>query len=311
MAKKKGNKEALATVNFSINTVRDIQSGKNFTEQEKSDILYKFTGMSTDNNSYWTPVSICNFMKQLLNIPTTKKIKLADLSAGIGNMAIPYITQYGKLQDNITFDLFELDSNTSIAGEMAWSDYSQVTYHGNFDSINGDIPDNYYDYILGNPPFTGSIKYLNSEWCCTKTKTTTRAKNANIADAFVDLAINKTKDKGYIALVLPMGHLSNGKGTEKLRQYMKSQVALKFICYLDSDTFSKAGLTGTSVPTALCIFQKGVKQGKIFMGELSEQNKDLEIEIQSMAEQFIKFNTDNYKIRYQSDYLNGMHATLI
>src|SRR5690606_32707857 len=109
-------------INNSISIIKRIEAGEVFTKEEKQDILSKYIGVDESNNSYWTPVEICNWIKQLLNI-NTGEYRIADFSAGIGNMAISFIEEYGKLQDGITFDLFEYDSNTSAALKTAWSDY--------------------------------------------------------------------------------------------------------------------------------------------------------------------------------------------
>lgn len=91
------------------------------------------------------------------------------------------------------------------------------------------------------------------------------------------MAINKVKPQGHIALVLPTGHLSKGNATAKLREWMRSQVALKAVIPLDSDTFAESGVQGTGVGTVLCIWQKAVKQGKVFIGELSDKRILLQI----------------------------------
>ncbi|WP_440941449.1 MULTISPECIES: N-6 DNA methylase [Paenibacillus] len=84
-----------------------------------------------------------------------------------------------------------------------------------------------------------------------------------MCDAFIDLAIKKVKPQGHIALVLPTGHLSKGNATAKLREWMRSQVALKAVTPLDSDTFAEAGVQGTGVGTVLCIWKNCKIRGDI------------------------------------------------
>lgn len=265
-------------------------------------MLDTYTGISKDNNSYFTPYEICNFIKQLLDI---RRGKIADLSGGIGNTIRPFIKEYGKIDGGIQFDCFELDENNSLVGSKAWEDYKQVNFYTNFNSIDraDEIEDNYYDFIIGNPPFTGTTKYM-CEWNNNKGK----AKNNKLVDCFVDLSIKKCKDKGFIVLVLPGGHLFNSNGTAKLRQWMKSKVALKGVVPLDSKTFENAGILGTSVGTNLIIFQKGVMQETIFIGELIDEN--IKLEMESLAAQFRLFLSKNYHLEYSSDNYNGSHALL-
>lgn len=306
MAKKKGNKDVLKSINYSMDIVKRVKENREFSVEEKKKILDDYVGLSEDNNSYFTPLLICYFIKNALRI---NKGNVADLSAGIGNMARPFIKEYGKLSEDIIIDLYEKDENNSLAGSKAWEDYSQVNFYANFDSLNGDIPDNYYDFIIGNPPFSGSVNYW-CEWNHKKPKKNQKvgdAKNNNICDCFVDLSIKKTKDKGYIDLVLPQGHLFKGKATEKLRYWMKDNVSIKGIFPLDGETFSDSGVMGTLVGTVLVIMQKGTKQEEIFIGEFADK-EDFKNEIDSIAKQFNKFVNKDYNIVYRSDNKNGLHG---
>ncbi len=290
----------LSKVNYSMDIVKRIKANEPFTQAEKEKILTDFVGMSEDNNSYFTPFEICEFIYKLLDI---KNGKVADLSAGIGNMVKPMIKTYGELEGNVEVDLYEYDENNSVASEMAWSDFAQVNTYGSFDSIDRNDEIGEYDFIIGNPPFSGSVPY----WCQWNHAKNGKAKKNNICDAFVDLAIRKTKDKGYIALVLPYGHLYKGNATEKLREWMKDEVALKGIFPLDSNTFKQAGLSGTSVSTVLCVWQKGVKQDKVFFGELDDKD-ELTKELDALAYHFHLFNSEYYDISYASDHVCGLCA---
>jgi type I restriction enzyme M protein len=299
---KRNNKDVLKNVNYNIEVIKNIKSNKSFSIDEKNKMLNTYTGISKDNNSYFTPFEICDFIRQLLDI---RKGKIADLSAGIGNMVRPFIKEYGILHDNIQFDCYELDENNSLIGSKVWEDYEQINFHGNFDSLNksDEIKDNYYDFIIGNPPFAGSVKYM-CQWNNTKGK----AKNNKLVDCFVDLSIKKCKDKGLIALILPAGHLFNSNGTAKLRKWMKDEVALKAIFSLNSKTFENAGILGTTVGTNLIVFQKGAEQEKIFVGELTD--KDIKFEMKSLAYAFRLFLSGNYHLEYRKDNYNGLHAVI-
>ncbi|OME41405.1 N-6 DNA methylase [Paenibacillus odorifer] len=288
----KGNKEILASINYSMDIIKRIKAKESFTYEQKQKILDDYIGLSQDNNSYFTPIVICRLIKELLNIESGK---IADLSSGVGNMVRPFVSVYGKLCEDITFDCFELDENNSAAGSMAWSDYEQVQFESSFNTIerNTEIH-NDYDYIIGNPPFSGSLPYM-CEWNNNKGK----IKNNSICDAFIDLAINKVKPQGHIALILPTGHLNKGNATARLREWMRSQVALKAVIPLDSDTFAEAGVQGTGVGTILCIWQKSVKQGKVFIGELSDK-KDLISDIDALIYQYRLFESEEYEIEHIS-----------
>lgn len=299
---KKGNKEVLQTVNKAMDIVKRIKADEEFSQKDKMDILDDFVGVSdTTNNSYWTPLEVCQFMKDLLPIDEAlnegREIHIADLSAGIGMCARPFIKKYGKLLDGVKFDLYEYNPDTSMALKKAWEDYEQVTVYPDCDTLKFDIPIE-YDFVIGNPPFSGNCEYPNAqEWACDKKGKV--AKSLSIMDAFVDLAIQKCKPNGYIAYVIGGGHLYKGNKTEALRKWMKKEVALKAIVPLDSDTFSEAGITGTSVGSYLIVWQKGAKQEEVFLGDLIDK-KDLKTEMKSMARKFKLLNFGTYNITYES-----------
>ena len=250
MAKKKGNKDVLKSINYSLDIVKKCKSNYKFTKEEKQEILHKFIGLSEDNNSYFTPEIICKLITECLDIKCNDTV--ADLSGGIGNMAIPLIDTYGKLKDDISFDIYELDENTSLAGKMTWEDYSQVNYYGNINTLSLNI-EKKYDFVIGNPPFSGNTEY-ETEWNV-NTKGKPSKKN-ELVNSFIDLSFKCCKDNGYVALVLPGGILYKDKATKKLREYLAERYDLKMLIELNPDTFSKSGLQGTTVTTNLIIWQK-------------------------------------------------------
>ncbi len=302
----KNKKQVLNSVNQSMDILDKIHNGHEFTNEEKSNILTDYVGVSKDNNSYFTPIQICEFIHNAIGTNG----KVADFSGGIGNMIVPLIEEYGKLKDGIQFDLYELDKNTSTAAKKAWEDYDQVNIYGEFDSLQraDEIEDYSYNFIVGNPPFSGSTPYL-TEWDYKAMKSGNKAKNINLADAFVDLSIKKLDDDGYLALVLPMGHLYKDKSTKKLREWIKKQVVLKAIIPLDSKTFEDAGLQGTGIPTVLCIFQSKKEQETVFYGELYDTD-NLEDELKSLAEAYRLFDSGEYEVRYESEHTSGLHGVL-
>lgn len=302
MAKKTGNKLALEKVNYSINIIKDIKEGKEFTQEEKCEILKKYCSTEENNNGYYTPVEICKFMSDCLDVKPNSRI--ADLSAGIGNMAIPFITEYGKLRDDIIFDLYEYDKNTSIALEKAWEDYEQVNVYGNTDSLKEDT-DEKYDYILANPPFTLKTDY-EASWNVDKKGKV--KKGLNIMEAFVDKIMLSLKPGGVVAIVLSCGFSSRGNATEKCREWLKKNYNLKLVMELDSETFETAGLTGVGVSTLLLIIEKNKTiDNKTIYVEIEKDNNFLQ-QLNSITYHYKLVQKEHY-IKYMStanDLLYGL-----
>lgn len=288
MAKKKGNKEMLKTVNYSLETVKKIKEGHEFTQSDKEEILNRFTGLSEDNNSYFTPYEICRLMVDCLDIKGNSTI--ADLSGGIGNMVQPLIETYGKLKDNVKFDLFELDENTSLAATKCWEDYKQVNYRGNVNTLDLDIGEE-YDFIIGNPPFSGTLDYETKWNVNSKGKS---SKKNDLLNSFIDKSFKCCKDNGYVALILPGGVLFKSGATEKLRNYLSERYDLKLMIELNPETFSSSGLNGTTITTYLVIWQKcKTKNNKTMIVELNPKD-NLQLQLNSIPTYFQLVQKQHY-----------------
>lgn len=302
-AKKSGNKEMLSKVNYSINLIKEIKEGKGFTKEEKQDIWDKYCSTEENNNGYYTPIEICKFMSDCLDIKEGSRV--ADLSAGIGNMARPFISEYGKLRDNIIFDLYEYDENTSIALEKAWEDFEQVNVFGSVDTLTLDLDDK-YDYILGNPPFTLKTDYCASWNVDKKGK---QKKGLNILEAFIDKIMLSLKPGGTAAIVVASGIAYKGNATALLREHLKTNYNLKLAMQLDSETFESAGLAGTGVSTLLLIIEKKKTiDNKTIYVEIDRDDSFLE-QLKSIAHHYRIANKEHY-IQYNSSNEDLMYGII-
>lgn len=302
MSKKTGNKAMLEKVNYSINIIKDIKEGKEFTKEEKQKIITNYCSTEENNNGYYTPIEICKFMSDCLDIKGDSKV--ADLSAGIGNMTVPLITEYGKLKDNITFDLYEFDENTSLALEKTWEDYEQVNVIGNVDTLSLDI-ENKYDYIIGNPPFTLKTDYKASWNVDKKGK---QKVGLNILEAFIDKSMIALKENGVMALVVAMGISFKGNATALLRNHLSSNYNLKLVMELNNEVFESAGLAGTGVSTLLLIIEKNkTTDNKTIIAELDKE--DFIGQLNSLS-YYYKLVQKDHHIQYTSNNDNLLYGLL-
>ncbi|WP_418041742.1 HsdM family class I SAM-dependent methyltransferase [Paenibacillus xylanilyticus] len=112
----------------------------------------------------------------------------------------------------------------------------------------------YYDYVIGNPPYGVSIDIasvdLPDEFETLRT-TKGRAKGKS-ESAFIELAIKAAKPGGYIAFVLPLG-LNYANYAEKVRQILYKTCWHVATIGLPSETFA---LTGTTIETQILIVRK-------------------------------------------------------
>lgn len=303
MTKKKGNKATLDKVNYSLNLIKNIKENKDFTIGEKSEIIDKYTSTDPNNNGYYTPIEICKFMSNCLDIKANSRV--ADLSSGIGRMVVPLVEEYGKLKNNITFDLFEFDENTSIACDKAWEDYKQVNVFGSVDTLKENL-DEKYDYILANPPFKLKTDYMASWNVDKKGK---QKKGLNILEAFVDKIMLSLKPDGVAAIIVPSGFVSNSNATAKCREWLKDNYNLKMVMHLDSETFENAGLNGTGVATTLLIIEKNkTVDNKTIYVEIARED-DFIKQLESISYHYKLVQKEHY-IRYMSSSNDLMYGLL-
>lgn len=59
----KNNKDVLKSVNYNMKIIKRIKENQAFTIGKKEKMLDTYTGISKDNNSYFTSFEICNFIK--------------------------------------------------------------------------------------------------------------------------------------------------------------------------------------------------------------------------------------------------------
>lgn len=112
----------------------------------------------------------------------------------------------------------------------------------------------YYDYVVGNPPYGVTIDVAADALPDTFGTLRTakgRAKGKS-ESAFIELAIKAVKPGGYIAFVLPMG-LNYANYAEKVRQLLYKTCWHVATIMLPGETFA---LTGTTIQTQILIVRK-------------------------------------------------------
>ncbi|MEI2280705.1 HsdM family class I SAM-dependent methyltransferase [Paenibacillus polysaccharolyticus] len=113
---------------------------------------------------------------------------------------------------------------------------------------------NYYDYVIGNPPYGVSIDIAADDLPDGyETLRTTKGRAKGKSElAFIELAIKAAKPGGYIAFVLPLG-LNYANYAEKVRQILYKTCWHVATIGLPSETFA---LTGTTIETQILIVRK-------------------------------------------------------
>jgi len=109
--------------------------------------------------------------------------------------------------------------------------------------------ENYYDVVIGNPPFGESVSTEREFTTLTKRKGVYAGKSEN---AFIELAIRAAKPGGWITFILPMG-IDFRQDAAKIRRLMYDTCWHFATIKLPPETFQHVG---TSIPTQILIMRK-------------------------------------------------------
>ena len=216
---------------------------ENITEEERVFLKREYTGWGSILGNtvglaqFFTPDHVCKFIAEYLNPRLPEKPKVLEPSAGVGAL-LNYIREDAEIT------CVELEPS-----QCKILEYTEPTYEViNMSAGEFDRP-NYYDLVIGNPPFNLTIE-TQKEWSL-------RKKNGKINsdELFLELAIQSAKEGGYIAFILPqsINYKDSLKGIRKL---------IYDTCWcianisLPAETFA---MSGTNVPVTLLILRKAPK----------------------------------------------------
>ncbi|WP_025851593.1 HsdM family class I SAM-dependent methyltransferase [Bacillus velezensis] len=191
--------------------------------------------------AFFTPTHVAKFVWDVLKprLPETPKVLEPSVGAGV-------FLEHAPKDADIT--ALELDSTSAKVTSLLYPDAEIIEgnalVHGRRD---------YYDLVIGNPPYGVSVKFEpqeDEEWRSITKKKGEYGGKSEVA--FIELAIKAVKPGGYIAFVLPLG-LSYGNYATKLRKFMHETCWQVATILLPSETFQHVG---TAVSTQILILRK-------------------------------------------------------
>jgi hypothetical protein len=225
-------------------TDEDIQYLKDFFTSKGGLVPKGYHG-----GAFFTPTHLAKFMVEILNIPEDSKILEPSCGSGVF---------FDYLPKNAEITGIEIDP---ISAKIASLIYPHVeVIQGNaFDHIKCD----YYDFVIGNPPFGETIEVnedINFETLKYNNKSKTYKGKSEFA--FVELAIKSLKPGGYMALILPLN--LNNRQAKKVRDLIYNTCWGIANIQLPPETFKHVG---TTVPTQILILRKATPNVKKIKSE--------------------------------------------
>lgn len=164
-------------------------------------------------------------------------------------------------------------------------------------SQNPHFKPNHFDYIITNPPFGSTVKqseraYLQEyhfgnkspHWLDIKADSSTQEKRENQSTEvlFIEQAHRFLKEKGFLAIVIPDGILTNSS-LQYVRDSIEEMYRIVAVVSMPQSAFAH---TGAGVKSSVLFLQKHTSQ-------TTEQIKELKLSLQT-------------RLKSQVDYINAM-----
>ena len=191
-----------------------------------------------ENAAYYTNKFIINEVMNQLPDFTKNEVRILEPSVGAGAF-IPFVFKKYDGVEHVTLDLVDIDANSiSILKAIL----SKIKIPENFtinvyteDFLNFKIKGR-YDLVVGNPPYS-------------KTKSASKKKTINLADAFLNKSIAISD---WTALVLNKTILSSS-------EFDDTRDALRNLKISSISDFGRYGFTGLSIETICMVLQSQQK----------------------------------------------------
>jgi hypothetical protein len=191
--------------------------------------------------AFFTPTHVAKFIWRVLydRLPANPKVLEPSVGSGV-------FLEHAPADAEIT--AIELDKTSAKVTSLLYP---------NANVIEGDALThglrNYYDLVIGNPPYGVSIEFDDTAEDWTSLGKASKGKCKGKSEtAFMELAIKAVKPGGYIAFVLPMG-ISFSQNNAKLRKLMHETCWQFATILLPGETFAHVG---TTIPTQIIILRK-------------------------------------------------------
>jgi type I restriction enzyme M protein len=277
---------------------KQTQAGQTFhdTQGDIYEFLLSEISTSGKNGQFRTPRHIIKLMCELVSPKMGETI--GDPACGTGGFllgAYQYILTTHTSKDHIIKDEdgFERGFGDKLTDERLWAALRENTFFGyDFDTtmvrislmnlmLHGIIypnierndtlskkynEDNYYDVILANPPFKGSIDKgdINENLSLKTTKTEL---------LFVNRIINSLKIGGRAAVIVPDGVLFGSSNAHKsLRKMLIEDCELQGVVSMPSGVFKPYA----GVSTAILVFVKGGTTERVWFYDMQADGYSLD-----------------------------------
>ena len=251
-----------STLFFVVNELKGI----NFTNIEsdiKGHILQKIIDRSyrESRGQFFTPNAVVNLMVKIIDPQINEKG--CDPACGTGGFlfaALNHMAQKNTIKENDIKNLYFFDISKTLIKLIVMRmmfEYSVSNFNFSIqDSIETFTTENYYDYIITNPPF-GSQGKINNTKILSKYDLALDEKKQKLKTQvpdilFVEKIIRLLKENGRAGIILPDGDFENPT-LKYFRKYLIENIKIDAIISLPDGTFIPYG---TGIKSSILFFHK-------------------------------------------------------
>lgn len=263
---------------FNLSSMAEDIKGKVYEE------IIKNTFDKSENQQYFTPRVIINFIINLINPDYREKI--CDPACGSGGFLIASLEHlfYKDKNYNYTKEIFDYSEENilgiEIDSRMAWIAQMNIIMHGgSYSSIkylsDGGtlsfrentlkvLPNNYFDVIVTNPPFGSDYdkKEDLEQFISGKNK-----KSRRRSVLFLEKAINLLKYGGRLGIILEE-NIFNNSANKDIRSFILKHTIIDAVISLPDTAFMPYASVKTSILLLRKKLNKSEIQGKVLMANI-------------------------------------------
>lgn len=249
--------------------------------------LVKNTLDKNENQQFFTPRKIVNYIVQLIDPAAAEKI--CDPACGSGGFLISALNHIKNKYPDIDLENYSRNRLTGaeIDSRMVWVAQMNLILHGGSVhsvkylsgggslSTEGDanriLPDNYYDIVITNPPFGSD--YDNKD-DLSKYVLGSNKKSRRRSILFIEKCIKILKPGGRLAVIIEESVLNSGT-TEDVRRFLLDSVDIDAILSLPDSVFLPYATVKTSIIVASKKKATIPQSSPIFMCNIEDADSDV------------------------------------
>jgi len=226
---------------------------------------------------FFTPQEVADFIVSFASLHLKDKVSACDPACGDGVFLNSMLGHGFREVVGIDIDAKCIESIPGSIKERASLFVGDALRRASaLDGKTQLVPENYFDLVAGNPPFSAKYGRVRDKGILSAYKMGYDMKSQAVEVLFLERFIQLAREGGIIAIILPDGVFLN-LNYRRIREFIMSNCEVIAVISLPRAIFRSS--KSTTSKTSILFLRKGKnRDGKVFMAFLAEANviSDLE-----------------------------------